>query len=156
MRHALFEDDKVKLEERVRAFAEKEKDRAVKDEEKEQAAAYPSVNGGIFDWDDLHEQRPDVNAVFEINGVEKAAPPAKVKVTIDSAAADSVCPADWAEQFPVIKVPTRSFVTATGDDIAHAGEKRVASKELSQEAKKGRVEEEHATKRGASKQAVCW
>ena len=50
----------------------------------------------------------------------------KVKNTIDSAAADSVCPSTWADQFHVVKVPTRAFVTATGDDIQHAGEKTVS------------------------------
>ena len=62
--------------------------------------------------------------MFEINGVDKTT--TKVKIAIDSAAADSVCPADWAEQFPIVKVPKREFVTATGADIKHSGEKTVA------------------------------
>jgi len=86
-------------------------------------AEYPSVNGGIFDWDELQDQA-EIDAVFEINGVDKTS--TKVKIAIDSAAADSVCPADWAEQFPIVKVPVREFVTATGADIKHSGEKTVA------------------------------
>jgi hypothetical protein len=105
-------------------IVEDDEEKQLEEEEIDEAVIeYPSVNGGIFDWDDLQDQ-VNIDAVFEINGVDKTS--TKVKIAIDSAAADSVCPADWAEQFPIVKVPVREFVTATGADIKHSGQKTVA------------------------------
>ena len=121
--------EKAELEVRVKSFAKAKRE-------------YPSVNGGIFDWDELQEES-EIGAVFEINGVDKIHPQQAqwqhrqlnggglaavptVKIAIDSAAADSVCPANWAEQFPIVEVPVREFVTATGAEIKHSGQKTVA------------------------------
>ena len=52
-----------------------------------------------------------------------------VKIAIDSAAAESVCPVNWAEQFEVkpCKPGTeQTFVNASGGNIKHHGEKKVA------------------------------
>ena len=65
--------------------------------------------------------------VFEVNAVESGQ--RKVKVAIDSAAAESVCPPDWAPEFPMkpcAPEEKQTFVNASGGDIEHFGEKRVA------------------------------
>ena len=65
--------------------------------------------------------------VYEINTVESQ----MVKVAIDSAAAESVCPKDWAEAFPAkpcTKEDEREFVNANGGPIKHYGVKKVALK----------------------------
>ena len=52
-----------------------------------------------------------------------------VKVAIDSAAAESVCPPDWAPEFkvrPCAPGEHQTFVNASGGDIEHYGEKKVA------------------------------
>ena len=59
--------------------------------------------------------------VFEVNEVDS-----KVKIAIDSAAAESVCPVEWAEQFqvtPPAPGKEQSFVNASGGNIKHDGEK---------------------------------
>ena len=68
-----------------------------------------------------------IEEVFEINGVENDG--LQVKIAIDSAAAESVCPMDWAGQFkvkPCVPGQERSFINASGGEIKHYGEKRVA------------------------------
>jgi hypothetical protein len=68
-----------------------------------------------------------IAAVFEVNAVESNR--RTVKVAIDSAAAESVCPPDWAPEFKVrLCAPgeQQTFVNASGGDIEHYGEKRVA------------------------------
>jgi len=84
---------------------------------------YPSANGELFDWDEL-DGRPGIFGVFDVNAVES-----KVKIAIDSAAAESVCPFGWAEQFavkPCAPGQEQSFVNASGGTIKHFGEKKVA------------------------------
>ena len=84
---------------------------------------YPSANGELFDWDEL-DGRPEICGVFEINAVES-----KVKIAIDSAAAESVCPFGWAEQFavtPCAPGQEQSFVNASGGPIKQFGEQKVA------------------------------
>jgi hypothetical protein len=52
-----------------------------------------------------------------------------VKIAIDSGAAESVCPKDWAQQFKVVECKpgqTQNFVNASGGQIKHYGEKKVA------------------------------
>ena len=52
-----------------------------------------------------------------------------VKIAIDSAAAESVCPTGWAEEFPVKPCAPgteQTFVNASGGTIKHYGEKKVA------------------------------
>ena len=52
-----------------------------------------------------------------------------VKIAIDSAAAESVCPPEWAEEFkvtPCVPGQEQSFVNASGGSIQHYGEKKVA------------------------------
>ena len=64
---------------------------------------------------------------IEINGIGSEGP--KVKIAIDSAAAESVCPYEWAEQFkvkPVASGMEQAFVNASGGSIKHYGEKKVA------------------------------
>ena len=68
-----------------------------------------------------------IEEVFEINGVESDG--LQVKIAIDSAAAESVCPMEWAGQFkvkPCVPGQERSFINASGGEIKHYGEKRVA------------------------------
>ena len=71
---------------------EEEKGPPLRSSEKEEIGGavteYPSVNGGIFDWSQLDEG-DEICGVFEINAVDS-----KVKIAIDSAAAESVCPID--------------------------------------------------------------
>ena len=77
----------------------------------------------MFDWDEL----PEIAEVFEVNGIE--ADKKYVKIAIDSAAAESVCPRDWAEEFqvkPCAPGEEQTFVNASGGAIKHYGEKRVA------------------------------
>ena len=53
---------------------------------------------------------------------------AKGEIVIDSGAAESVCPWDWAKQFPVREVrwdQKRSFRNASGGKMDHYGEKQV-------------------------------
>ena len=53
---------------------------------------------------------------------------AKGEIVVDSGAAESVCPRDWAGQFPVKAVPwdrKRNFLNASGGRMEHYGEKRV-------------------------------
>ena len=72
-------------------------------------------------WDELEV------CIIEVNGIRSEGP--KVKIAIDSAAAESVCPWEWAEQFPVKPVAQgqeQSFVNASGGPIKHYGEKKVA------------------------------
>ena len=68
--------------------------------------------------------RPEICGVFEVNAVESI-----VKIAIDSAAAESVCPPEWAKQFtvkPCAPGQEQSFVNASGGTIKHFGEKKVA------------------------------
>ena len=53
---------------------------------------------------------------------------AKGEIVIDSGAAESVCPWDWAQQFPVREVQwdrKRNFRNASGGKMEHYGEKQV-------------------------------
>ena len=73
------------------------------------------------------EDKIVIAEVFEINGVESEKK--WVKIAIDSAAAESVCPPGWAEEFkvtPCVPGQEQSFVNASGGPIKHYGEKRVA------------------------------
>ena len=50
------------------------------------------------------------------------------KLTIDSAAEESVCPKDWGKQFGTTQVEEDKklkFVSATGGKIGHYGERKV-------------------------------
>ena len=52
----------------------------------------------------------------------------KGEIVVDSGAAESVCPWEWAGQFPVKAVPRdrqRNFLNASGGQMGHYGEKRV-------------------------------
>ena len=52
----------------------------------------------------------------------------KGEIVVDSGAAESVCPWDWAAQFPTRGVPPdrkRNFLNASGGRMEHYGEKRV-------------------------------
>ena len=54
--------------------------------------------------------------------------PSKGEIVVDSGAAESVCPWDWANQFPVREVPwdcKRNFLNASGGRMEHYGEKKV-------------------------------
>ena len=67
--------------------------------------------------------------VYEINTIDSGRK--IVKVAIDSAAAESVCPRDWATCFPVKPCgegEEQSFTNANRGPIKHYGEKRVALK----------------------------
>ena len=55
----------------------------------------------------------------------------KGEVVVDSGAAESVCPWDWAPEFPTKEVPwdqKRKFVNANGGRMQHYGEKKVYCK----------------------------
>ena len=68
-----------------------------------------------------------IAAVSEINGIESTGQ--TVKIAIDSAAAESVCPLDWAPEFgvkPCGPGQQQTLVNASGGGIQHFGEKRVA------------------------------
>ena len=50
---------------------------------------------------------------------------------MDRGAAESVCPWDWAKEFPTKEVPwdkKRKFVNANGGRMQHYGEKKVVCK----------------------------
>ena len=54
--------------------------------------------------------------------------PAVGEIVIDSGAAESVCPWDWARQFPTREVPwdrKRDFRNASGGKMEHYGEKKI-------------------------------
>ena len=82
------------------------------------------------EWSKLTDEEDDrivIAAVFEVNSVESDRK--IVKVAIDSAAAESVCPPDWAPEFkvrPCAPGEQQTFVNASGGDIEHYGEKKVA------------------------------
>ena len=93
---------------------------------------YPSSNGELSDSKlsmaiskfNMLGDRPETCGVFEVNAVESI-----VKIAIDSAAAESVCPPEWAKQFtvkPCAPGQEQSFVNASGGTIKHFGEKKVA------------------------------
>ena len=55
----------------------------------------------------------------------------KGEIIVDSGAAESVCPWDWAQEFPTKEVPwdkKRKFVSANGGRMQHYGEKMVVCK----------------------------
>ena len=54
--------------------------------------------------------------------------PSKGEIVVDSGAAESVCPWNWAREFPMKEVPEdrrRNFRNASGGQMGHYGEKRV-------------------------------
>ena len=78
---------------------------------------------------DFEEDDDDtvIAEVFEVNAVY--AEKKYVKIAIDSAAAESVCPPDWASEFkvtPCQEGQEQKFVNASGGNIKHFGQKRVA------------------------------
>ena len=67
--------------------------------------------------------------VLEINGVENVN--RRVKIGVDSCAAMTVCPQGWAKEFkldPVKPGEELRLVNASGGQIAHYGERKVALK----------------------------
>ena len=75
-------------------------------------------------WEKLDDEDA---SVFEINIVESETK--WVKIAIDSGAAESVCPMDWANEFkvtPCAPGKEQKFVNASGGPIKHYGEKKVA------------------------------
>ena len=53
---------------------------------------------------------------------------AKGEIVVDSGAAESVCPRNWANQFPIKEVPCdrkRNFLNASGGRMEHYGERKV-------------------------------
>ena len=58
-------------------------------------------------------------------------PKEKKEIVVDSGAAESVCPWEWATEFPVKEVPweqRRKFVNASGGRMGHYGERKVHCK----------------------------
>ena len=127
------------------AFAEEEKEEVFEVIEDDEGIVIEERP--LFDWDEclnevfaeVFEVTPQVTPpedadfknmiaeVFEVNAIESNRQ--IVKVAIDSAAAESVCPPDWAPEFKVrLCAPgeQQTFVNASGGDIEHYGEKRVA------------------------------
>ena len=52
----------------------------------------------------------------------------KGEIIVDSGAAESVCPWEWATAFPIKEIPDdrkRDFRNASGDPMGHYGERRV-------------------------------
>ena len=66
-----------------------------------------------------------INWVSEENGCEVVG---KGEIVVDSGAAESVCPWDWATAFPIKQIPEnskRDFRNASGGPMGHYGERRV-------------------------------
>ena len=79
----------------------------------------PSTNRGKFIGDVENDGYTDI---------------ASTEVTVDSAAEESVCPANWGEQFglkPVTKQQEMSFVNASGGRIHHYGSRKVVVQSVS-------------------------
>ena len=69
--------------------------------------------------------RDDINWVSEEKGCEVIG---KGEIIVDSGAAESVCPWEWATAFPIKEIPDdrkRDFRNASGDPMGHYGERRV-------------------------------
>ena len=89
------------------------------------------VNGGInglAPW-----ETPQSFFDYEaLNGINEVGDKIEsVKITIDSGAADSVCPKDWATAFKTVPCEpgkAKSFVNASGAGINHYGNKRITLK----------------------------
>ena len=74
------------------------------------------LDDGVEDW---------IQWVTEDGGIKG---PAVGEIVIDSGAAESVCPWDWARQFPMREVPwdrKRDFRNASGGKMEHYGEKKI-------------------------------
>ena len=69
--------------------------------------------------------RDDINWVSEEKNQDVIG---KGEIIVDSGAAESVCPWEWAEAFPIKEIPAsrkRDFRNASGDPMGHYGERRV-------------------------------
>ena len=78
---------------------------------------------GLEPEDEDDDEEFEIHEVAETKGWKCVG---KGEVVVDSGAAESVCPWDWAPAFPTKEVPwdkKRKFVSANGGMMKHYGEK---------------------------------
>ena len=79
----------------------------------------------------LKKEETEEEWILEAGEHEGPRPVGKGEIVVDSGAAESVCPWDWAEEFPMKEVPweqRRKFVNASGKRMGHYGQKTVHCK----------------------------
>ena len=79
----------------------------------------------------VEEEEEEETWIQEVTEPKRWRKVGKGEVVVDSGAAESVCPWDWAPEFPTKEVPwdqKRKFVNANGGKMEHYGEKKVFCK----------------------------